>query len=164
MKQTFFTIILSTQIYCVESNIKLRQPRLIKMSDNSETKKLLSLLTLCYVANLNTVYDLAKLKIFKIKLCGHKCKCKSTAKYHCKSCKKINSHLCRNYHNISPQAELILRIVYEYMFDIITFNDLMTGKWIHQCSRDVGHHGRILTLLDYVPKPQLQKCKWLRIM
>lgn len=126
--------------------------------------ELISFLTLCYVANLNSVYDLAKLKILKVKLCGDKCKCKRTSKYHCKSCRKINTHLCRNYHNISPQAELILRIVYEYMFDIITFNDLLTGKWMQQCSRDVGHHGRILTLLDYVPMPQLQKCKWLRIM
>lgn len=122
----------------------------------------LGLLSIYYIFNLSSVYELAKLKIQKVKLCKGRCRSNATSIYYCKSCSRINSRLCRCYHSLSPLEELVMRLAYEYIFDIITFDELRFGKWTLQCGRDIGHHQRVNHLLARLLPSQLQKCRWLR--
>ena len=116
-------------------------------------------------ANLLTftsVYDLEDIKYLKnTHFCNGHCKCKRTSKWLCSKCKELNKLLCRSYHSVSPFEELILRVVYEYMFDMLSLHDIKTGNWMGVCNRDTGHYERIRRLVKRVPPSRLAACKWL---
>jgi hypothetical protein len=108
----------------------------------------------------SSVEDLNKLKMEKDGLCKGRCKCKNTSKFFCKPCANINRKMCRVYHDTTPFEELVLRLAYEYMFDIVSESELKTGRWYGSCARDEGHHERIRRLKARTGQ-QLTHCKWL---
>ena len=71
-----------------------------------------------------------------------KCTYRGSGKYPCSQCSKLNKSLCKNYHNKDFDAvdELVSRLVYETVFDIISINDVRDGKWLDPRLRDEGHH------------------------
>ena len=108
------------------------------------------------------------------------CKCKPNGIYLCKNCRKINQRMCKNYHLLTKELEsyapksvivqtaaqeLFLRLLYEYMFDIISIHEIAHGEWkSKQNIRDEGHQKRMMKLYNnccnnsqYVP----QKFIWL---
>lgn len=109
-----------------------------------------------------SVDDLKLLKKEKEVLCKGRCKCKNTSQFFCKPCANINRKMCRVYHDTTPFEELVLRLAYEYMFDIVSETDLRTGKWYGTCLRDEGHHERIRRLKARASR-QLANCKWLQV-
>lgn len=109
----------------------------------------------------SSVEDLKVLKEEKKSLCKGRCKCKNTSQFLCKPCANINRKMCRVYHDTNPFEELVLRVAYEYMFDIINESDLKTGQWSGCCLRDEGHHERIRRLKARANK-ELVNCKWLK--
>lgn len=119
-------------------------------------------LTPSNLVTLSSIYDLEDIKSFKNDhLCKGRCKCKNTSKWFCSKCGVLNKLLCRSYHGVTDFDELIIRIVYEYMFDIITLDDIANEKWMGMCNRDSGHCERIKRLVSRVPPSRLATCKWL---
>lgn len=108
----------------------------------------------------STVGDINKLKMEKESLCKKRCKCKNNSQFLCNPCSNINRKMCRVYHDNDPFEELVLRVAYEYMFNIVSYTQLNTGKWDERCSRDEGHHERIQRL-QIRAKNKLRVCKWL---
>ncbi len=80
------------------------------------------------------------------------CCCRPKSCYYCAQCRRLNKELCRGYHNIKdPLQEIEARLIYEYVFDIITEDDLK-HEMIHRkpCrgSRDYGHYKRMKVLYE----------------
>ena len=73
---------------------------------------------------------------------GKPCVHRGSSKYQCRRCSKLNKSLCRNYHNNDFDAvdELVSRLVYETVFDMISISDVRDGKWLDPRLRDSGHH------------------------
>lgn len=109
----------------------------------------------------STVEDINKLKMEKESMCKGRCKCKNNSKFLCNPCSNINRKMCRVYHENNPFEELVLRVAYEYMFNIVSYTQLSTGKWDERCLRDEGHHKRII-ILKSKAKNKLRTCKWLQ--
>lgn len=113
------------------------------------------------LVQLSSIEDLRDLKEFKeTRVCRGRCKCKNTSKYFCKPCASINRRLCRGYHEVPPIEELVLRLTYEYIFDIISEDDLVKGTWKMNHGRDEGHNERIRRLSALAAR-HMQQCKWL---
>lgn len=108
----------------------------------------------------SSVDDLKMLKEEKKSLCKGRCKCKCTSKFYCKPCANINRKMCRVYHDNKPFEELVLRVTYEYMFDIVSEKELRNGEWYACGFRDEGHQERIRRLKAKAGN-QLVDCKWL---
>jgi hypothetical protein len=123
------------------------------------------------LALFETPEELALLKEYRTK-----CICQSidandcnTNKYHCYPCKMLKVDICKAYHRKDKiqqmtcdeaADELALRIVYEYIFDIIpSLEYLENEKWLDSSLRDNGHHRRIVLL--YKRSKNSTKYKWL---
>lgn len=61
--------------------------------------------------------------------------------------------MCIRYHVQNPAVELARRLVFEYVFDHITFDQLRNDDWLLKGRRDDAHYGRIISLVD-----KLKKC------
>lgn len=94
-----------------------------------------------------SIEDLPALKTMKNKLC-HMKGCSREAC--CFKCNKIRRRMCKLYHVDNPAVELCRRLVFEYIFEYITFKQLADDTWMKQCQRDTAHHARIIALLDKV--------------
>lgn len=83
-------------------------------------------------------------------------KCRSTRckrdDVQCFRCSKIRRLMCVRYHVHDPVVELFRRLVFEFVFDYITYDQIISDKWLHKGKRDDAHHGRILTLVDKIKK------------
>ena len=113
------------------------------------------------LVQLSSIEDLKDLKEFKdTMICKGRCKCKNNSKYLCKPCGSINRQLCRGYHEVPPMEELVLRLTYEYIFDIISEQDLVKGTWKVNKGRDDGHNERIRRLSALASR-NMKECKWL---
>lgn len=120
------------------------------------------------LTSLNSLEYLKKLKNEYI--CGNptcrsrSAKSSSTSTSYCKSCSTIRKHMCNQYHNSqkSPLHELVLRLVYEYLFDIISLEDIKTHRWLDNRLRDPGHTLRLRICYSKVKKKSLlSECRWL---
>lgn len=85
---------------------------------------------------------------------------------YCASCSNVRKHLCDQYHNTntkkSPINELVLRLVYEYLFDIISLEDIKTHRWLDNRLRDPGHTLRLRICYSKAKKKsQIARCRWL---
>ncbi len=85
-----------------------------------------------------------------------RCKCHNSRPYKCSPCRRLAQKLCRAYHTddthrLTPYEELYGRLLYEYVFDIITHEDLIHGTWDSPHIRDQGHTFRIHKLLRKLP-------------
>lgn len=129
-----------------------------------EVSEFLQHLSASNLVTLNSVYELEDIKYIKNTiLCKGRCRSCNTSKWFCSKCNKLNKLLCRSYHNQSAFEELIVRLVYEYMFDMLTLDDIMSGRWLEICKRDFGHHERIQRLIARVPPNRLATCRWLAV-
>lgn len=91
-----------------------------------------------------TAADLQHSFILKKQLC----ECKPH-RHLCKKCKKIQSHLLKSYHSSnSYEEELATRLLYEFLFQFISLNDIKSGTWKFPCIRDHGHHLRIVKIAN----------------
>ena len=95
---------------------------------------------------LTTTHDVRILKDMKNEMCLDKCKSTQTSLYYCGRCRRLQQYMCKKYHQ-EKDDELRLRLMYEYLFDFITYEDLKDGNWKKRCKRDAGHHKRIMTLI-----------------
>jgi hypothetical protein len=139
--------------------IQKAQLRLFTMTDFMyNAKEFLNEVSFDNLLQLSSVEDLKDLK--ETFVCRGRCKCKNNSKFFCKPCASINRQLCRSYHEVSPMEELVLRLAYEYIFDIISEQDLANGKWKINKGRDDGHNERIRRLSALASK-QMKECKWL---
>lgn len=69
----------------------------------------------------------------------------------CWRCQRLRKKMCRWYHgsDSNPRSvyeELHGRLLFEYVFDKISMDDLRNGTWKDPCKRDQGHHLRIAKL------------------
>jgi hypothetical protein len=112
--------------------------------------------------HLDSIEELAHLKDIKDRVvCTGVCLSKNTHKYSCRKCTQVRKSLCRRYHNLpSPKEELVARLVYEYMFDVLTLCDIATGNWMDHSIRDIGHHTRMTKLIRQVGVNSVA-CSWL---
>lgn len=117
------------------------------------------------LASLSSLEYLKKLK--KEYICSLPTSCKSqqqSKSHYCPSCCNVRKHLCNQYHiaKKSPLHELVLRLVYEYLFDIISLEDIKTHKWLDNRLRDPGHTLRLRICYSKAKKKsQLHQCRWL---
>ena len=58
------------------------------------------------------------------------------------------------------EDELVLRLVYEFIFDIISLDSIIQKKWMDSSLRDKGHHNRMCLLVKYCKN--IQKYSWLK--
>lgn len=85
-----------------------------------------------------------------------RCKCHSGKPFMCGPCRRLSQKLCRAYHNddthtLTPYEELYGRLMFEYVFDIISHEDLVHGTWDSPTLRDQGHTFRIHKLVRKLP-------------
>ena len=84
----------------------------------------------------------------------HVCRCRHKSCYYCPPCRKLNKELCRGYHNIKdPLREIEARLLYEYVFDIISEEDLvkeLNSKKPMRGKRDEGHYNRMKVLFERI--------------
>ena len=90
-----------------------------------------------------------------------RCKCHKDKPYMCGPCRRLYQNLCRAYHTddtnpLTPYEELYGRLLFEYVFGIITHKDLMEGTWDCPTLRDQGHTFRIHKLLRKLPNHKFQ--------
>jgi hypothetical protein len=73
--------------------------------------------------------------------------CDTQGKWRCGRCRRLGQKLCRAYHGISdPQQELNARLLYEFVFGMISEEDLVRNEWAAAHLRDWGHGFRIQKL------------------
>jgi hypothetical protein len=103
-----------------------------------------------HLIKLTTLTELEWLKKIKNNyICQGKCKSQQTSTHphtsYCSVCKQIRQRLCDSYHHCqkNPLLELISRITFEYLFDIITLEDIKSRRWLDSRLRDNGHTLRI---------------------
>lgn len=77
------------------------------------------------------------------------CRCKRDGTS-CFRCKRIRRLMCRRYHVCDPAVELFRRLVFEFVFGYISYDQILSDKWLNKGKRDNAHHGRILNLVDKI--------------
>jgi len=121
----------------------------------------LALVTPAALVSLKSVADLARLKMCKDQhICKGRCIYRGTGKFPCKNCGKLKQKMCRNYHGLETEEELVSRLVYEYLFGMISIDNLLSNSWMDKSLRDCGHHERMRRLVNNI---DTTKCGWLRV-
>lgn len=102
-----------------------------------------------------------------------KCKTKKACGYLCGRCRRLSQKLCSAYHTGStdPAAvnniitELVLRITYEYVFDYINIETIISATWlVPMGTRCIGHTKRLFNLASAIYRHDLDlSCEWLSI-
>ena len=108
-----------------------------------------------------------------------KCKTKKASGYLCGKCRRLSQKLCSAYHIGSTEAsiaadpaavnniikELVLRITYEYVFDYINIETIVSATWlVPMGTRCFGHTKRLFNLASAIYRHDLDlSCEWLNI-
>jgi hypothetical protein len=67
--------------------------------------------------------------------------------FRCHRCRRLSKKLCRAYHEEDdPRKELYGRLLYEYVFDYIQEDALLTGMWAEDREEDVRDQGHVFRL------------------
>jgi hypothetical protein len=108
------------------------------------------------------IYTLEDVKYIKDTIiCHGRCCNKGTSKYECKRCKGCKRALCNRYHKFDdPADELAARIIYEYIFDFITLDDIASGQCLRPELRDSGHQERLKRLYK---RARPSKYEWMKM-
>lgn len=160
-KQVFSSKIDSLKEYCIIQCVKIHKYYILLFGEMATpVASFLEKVSFDNLLQCSSVEDIKALKAEKKSLCNGRCKCKHTSQFLCKPCANINRKMCRVYHDNNPFEELVLRVAYEYMFDIVTDNELRTGEWYTGYFRDEGHQERIRRLKRKVGT-KVSQCKWL---
>jgi len=116
--------------------------------------------------NISSVDGIKALKLYRVR---HMCR--GCGMYCCRPCRNLKKAMCRAYHifeeksmdkkkmAVAAQDEIAMRLVYEYLFDMIHIEDISTGAW-KEFKGDDGHVFRIKKLLKYA-KLQPSEYDWL---
>jgi len=120
------------------------------------------------LATLKSAEDLKKLKLYRINhVCNGKC-----GIYHCHPCRNLKKAMCRTYHiydtaadNISrvmsAQNEIAMRLVYEYMFDMISIDHITSGAWRNSIPTPSDGHAFRIFKLSKIARRQPSQFNWL---
>ena len=114
-----------------------------------------------------TIKELVYLKHQRSYNCQEQC-CSSPYRHIyrlCSQCTQLRRKMCSAYHvhererltSGTAHNEIALRLVYEYVFDIITIDDIEKGRWLHPSLRDEGHHKRMQVLYRKARRTMLEK-------
>lgn len=82
----------------------------------------------------------------------------------CWRCRRLQQQLCRWYHQGDAACELVGRITYEVVFDILDVQAVAAAQWLNAGCRwqsDCGHTLRLLRLGQVVVRSE--KVGWLRV-
>ena len=132
------------------------------------------------VFNINSLENMIALKKMKDDNCQKdKCKTKKASGYLCGKCRRLSQKLCSAYHKGSTEAriaadpaavnniikELVLRITYEYVFDYIDIETIVSATWlVPMGTRCFGHTKRLFNLASAIYRHDLDLgCEWLSI-
>jgi hypothetical protein len=132
------------------------------------------------VFNITSFDNMMSLKKMKEDNCQkNKCKTKATNGYLCGRCRRMSQKICSAYHKGSPETkietdptaarntieELVLRITYDYVFDYINMDTIMSAMWLVPLgSRCYGHTKRLFNLASAIYRHDLDlKCEWLSV-
>lgn len=107
--------------------------------------------------------DLFNTKNARLQKCyTYKCCTSATRGFYCGPCRRLSQRMCRQYHILTDEEEdlpyaaqlafdeLKARLRYEYVFDIISEEDLLKGTWTSSKKREHGHQKRIAKLIRFV--------------
>ena len=79
--------------------------------------------------------------------CSKPTTCGEEGYFRCHRCRRLGQKLCRAYHNEQdPKKELYGRLLYEYTFDYIPEEALLTGVWAERREDDVRDQGHVFRL------------------
>jgi hypothetical protein len=117
--------------------------------------------------------QLEEMKMLRSKqCCKNKCCSVITKGFYCGRCRKLSQKLCRQYHILKdsqeylPEAsslarkEVKERLKYEYVFDIVTLEDIEVGSWLYNHKRDTGHQRRIEKLVAIIYDDNFRMTTW----
>ena len=83
----------------------------------------------------------------RVEQCTRPNTCGTEGHWRCGRCRRLGQKLCRAYHGLSdPQQELNARLLYEFVFGIISAEDILSNQWASPTLRDEGHGFRIRKL------------------
>lgn len=102
----------------------------------------------------SSLRDFVELKAQRNACCEkYKCLTYITQGNYCGRCRSMRQKLCRDYHvyehGCSPKdamLEIVGRLKYEFVFDIIDMKSLKDGTWMKSKLRDIGHTQRLQKL------------------
>lgn len=97
-----------------------------------------------------SIQQLASIKTLRERQCMYK-GCNRNDAF-CSRCNRIRRLMCIRYHVHDPSIELLRRLIFEFVFDYITYDHISSDEWMQRGYRDTAHHGRILKLVDKIKK------------
>jgi hypothetical protein len=139
------------------------------------------------VFNVTSFENMIALKMRREEHCQKdKCKTRIVHGHLCGRCRRLSQKLCRAYHKGNPETklssnsnsnkndsitirhiieELVLRITYEYVFDYIDMESILSAMWLvpleNRCS---GHIKRLFNLAAAIYRHNLEtEIDWLDI-
>ena len=57
----------------------------------------------------------------------------------CCRCIRIRRLMCIRYHVYDPVVELLRRLIFEFVFDYITYDQIASDEWLQKGHRDNAH-------------------------
>lgn len=134
------------------------------------------------VFNVTSFENMIALKIRKEEQCQKdKCKTRMVHGHLCGRCRRMSQKLCRAYHKGNPETklvnnedpiairhiieELVLRITYEYVFDYMDMETILSSMWLVPLeNRCYGHTKRLFNLAAAIYRHNLEtEIDWLDI-
>ena len=101
-----------------------------------------------------TLQALALLRRQRIAACKkYKCNTEISNGFYCGQCRRLHQKMCKAstaYHTDNPVDELVGRLAYEFVFDIISFEDLVNANWLGSKKRDAGHTRRLINICNKI--------------
>lgn len=139
--------------------------------------------TMAIVFNIASFENMIALKIRREENCQkNKCKTRIVHGHLCGRCRRMSQKLCRAYHKGNPETklvannndpvavrnileELVLRITYEYVFDYIDMETIVSAMWlVPSGNRCIGHTKRLFNLAAAIYRHHLEhEIDWLDI-
>lgn len=101
----------------------------------------------------------------------------------CSRCRRLQQKMCRGYHNTGVDVEKAYaddtishrvlsnlaakeieeRLLYEYVFGILTEADIKSGEWLKGGMRDYGHTTRVRKLYRLCQMGDQRKKYWFQL-
>jgi hypothetical protein len=132
------------------------------------------------VFNVTSFENMIALKTRREEQCQkNKCKTKISHGHLCGRCRRLSQKLCCAYHKGNPETklgndttatalvleELVLRITYEYVFDYIDMETILSAMWlVPKENRCFGHTKRLFNLAAAIYRHKLEtEIDWLDV-
>jgi len=134
------------------------------------------------VFNIASIENMIALKMRKEENCQKdKCKARIVHGHLCGRCRRMSQKLCRAYHKGNPETklgannnsdavrnlleELVLRITYEFVFDFIDMETILSSMWlVPSGNRCLGHTKRLFNIAAAIYRHHLEnEIDWLDV-